>query len=210
MLAWREESAPVAVVEGYCESALFLVLALESAVVPVGVGVAYAHPLAHVHSLAKVAISLTNSAHTTRSPLRAHTPPPNKEEVRGGRNGVRDHHENRIIKISRRSATCRAFRAHDGPGGAAAAGALAFAGLRCETNADIVWLGVLQKKEGEGSKVYEIVEEDDEFEEFEDEGWMDRKEEEEEKHYWADDWDNDDINEEFAAQLRQELAATAK
>lgn len=56
----------------------------------------------------------------------------------------------------------------------------------------------------------DLLEEDDEFEEFEDEGWMDRKEEEEEKHYWADDWDNDDINEEFAAQLRQELAATAK
>lgn len=67
-----------------------------------------------------------------------------------------------------------------------------------------------QKKEGEGTKVYEIVEEDDEFEEFEDEGWMDRKEEDEEKHYWADDWDNDDVNEEFAAQLRQELAVTAK
>jgi hypothetical protein len=68
----------------------------------------------------------------------------------------------------------------------------------------------LQKKETEGTKVYEIVEEDDEFEEFEDEGWMDRKEEAEEKHYWADDWDNDDVNEEFASQLRQELAATAK
>jgi 26 proteasome complex subunit DSS1 len=65
-------------------------------------------------------------------------------------------------------------------------------------------------KKNEASKVYEIVEEDDEFEEFEDEGWMDRKEELEDKHYWADDWDNDDMNEEFAAQLRQELAATAK
>lgn len=65
-------------------------------------------------------------------------------------------------------------------------------------------------KKNEASKVYEIVEEDDEFEEFEDEGWMDRKEEQEDKHYWADDWDNDDMNEEFAAQLRQELAATAK
>jgi 26 proteasome complex subunit DSS1 len=66
-------------------------------------------------------------------------------------------------------------------------------------------------KKKEAPKVTEIVEEDDEFEEFEDEGWMDRKEEQEEKHYWADDWDNDDVNEEFAAQLRQELAAaTAK
>jgi len=55
----------------------------------------------------------------------------------------------------------------------------------------------------------EIVEEDDEFEEFEDEGWMDRKEEPEEKKYWADDWDNDDIDEDFAAQLRTELKANA-
>ena len=67
-----------------------------------------------------------------------------------------------------------------------------------------------EKAESEAAKVYEIVEEDDEFEEFEDEGWMDRKDEQEEKLYWADDWDNDDVNEEFAVQLRQELTATAK
>jgi len=65
-------------------------------------------------------------------------------------------------------------------------------------------------KKEETKKVYEIVEEDDEFEEFEDEGWMDRQEQQEDKHYWADDWDNDDVNEEFAAQLRTELAANAK
>ena len=34
-------------------------------------------------------------------------------------------------------------------------------------------------------------------EEFEE--WMERTEEQEEKHYWADDWDNEDVNEEFAA-----------
>ena len=28
---------------------------------------------------------------------------------------------------------------------------------------------------------------------------MERTEEQEEKHYWADDWDNEDVNEEFAA-----------
>jgi hypothetical protein len=34
-------------------------------------------------------------------------------------------------------------------------------------------------------------------EEFEE--WMERTEEQEDKHYWADDWDNEDVNEEFAA-----------
>jgi len=64
-------------------------------------------------------------------------------------------------------------------------------------------------KEPENAKVDEIVEEDDEFEEFEDEGWMDRKEEQEEKQYWADDWDNDDVDEDFANQLRAELKTNA-
>ncbi|EKX43647.1 hypothetical protein GUITHDRAFT_72981 [Guillardia theta CCMP2712] len=64
-------------------------------------------------------------------------------------------------------------------------------------------------KEETKQQVNEIVEEDDEFEEFEDEGWMERKEEPEDKQYWADDWDNDDINEEFAAQLRTELMANS-
>ena len=64
-------------------------------------------------------------------------------------------------------------------------------------------------KNDETEKVDEIVEEDDEFEEFEDEVWKERKEEPEEKQYWADDWDNDDIDPNFAFQLRTELAATA-
>ena len=64
-------------------------------------------------------------------------------------------------------------------------------------------------KEETKQQVNEIVEEDDDFEEFEDEGWMERKEAPEEKQYWADDWDNDDINEEFAAQLRTELMANS-
>ena len=64
-------------------------------------------------------------------------------------------------------------------------------------------------KDPEAAKVDEIVEEDDEFEEFEVEGWKDRKEEPEEKQYWADDWDNDDVDPNFAMQLRTELLATA-
>jgi hypothetical protein len=64
-------------------------------------------------------------------------------------------------------------------------------------------------KEPEAAKVDEIVEEDDEFEEFEDEVWKERKEEPEEKQYWADDWDNDDVDPNFAMQLRTELLATA-
>jgi hypothetical protein len=41
------------------------------------------------------------------------------------------------------------------------------------------------------------------------EGWMDRKEETEEKQYWAEDWDNDDVDDDFAMQLRAELSSTA-
>jgi hypothetical protein len=40
-------------------------------------------------------------------------------------------------------------------------------------------------------------------------GWMDRKEEAEEKQYWAEDWDNEDVEDDFAMQLRAELASTA-
>lgn len=36
-------------------------------------------------------------------------------------------------------------------------------------------------------------------------GWMDRTEEGEEKQYWAEDWDNDDLDDNFAMQLRAEL-----
>ena len=61
----------------------------------------------------------------------------------------------------------------------------------------------------EPAKVDEIVEEDDEFEEFEEEVWKERKEDAEEKQYWADDWDNDDVDPNFANQLRAELQATA-
>jgi hypothetical protein len=40
-------------------------------------------------------------------------------------------------------------------------------------------------------------------------GWMDRTEEAEEKQYWAEDWDNDDLDDNFAMQLRTELTANA-
>ena len=38
---------------------------------------------------------------------------------------------------------------------------------------------------------------------------MDRTEEAEEKQYWAEDWDNDDLDDNFAMQLRTELTANA-
>jgi len=55
----------------------------------------------------------------------------------------------------------------------------------------------------------EILEEDDEFEEFEDE-W-DQKESltEEEKQEWEDDWDDVDIDDDFSAALRAELQKVA-
>lgn len=52
---------------------------------------------------------------------------------------------------------------------------------------------------------FEALEEDDEFEEFEDD-WIPEQEDKEDHTLWEDDWDDEDVEEDFSVQLRKELA----
>ncbi|KAJ1909142.1 hypothetical protein IWQ60_011339 [Tieghemiomyces parasiticus] len=47
-----------------------------------------------------------------------------------------------------------------------------------------------------------LLEEDDEFEEFEVEDWDDTEEDQLDKNQWEDNWDDDDVEDDFAQQLR--------
>ncbi|KAG4075421.1 hypothetical protein HA402_015074 [Bradysia odoriphaga] len=49
-----------------------------------------------------------------------------------------------------------------------------------------------------------LLEEDDEFEEFPAEDWA-SKENEEELNVWEDNWDDDNIEDDFSQQLRTQL-----
>ncbi|KAI3454519.1 hypothetical protein Pfo_011182 [Paulownia fortunei] len=52
----------------------------------------------------------------------------------------------------------------------------------------------------------DLFEDDDEFEEFEiDQEWDDKEEGKEITQQWEDDWDDDDVNDDFSLQLRREL-----
>eukprot|EP00011_Vannellida_sp_DIVA3-517-6-12_P008950 CAMPEP_0114613166 /NCGR_PEP_ID=MMETSP0168-20121206/4992_1 /TAXON_ID=95228 ORGANISM="Vannella sp., Strain DIVA3 517/6/12" /NCGR_SAMPLE_ID=MMETSP0168 /ASSEMBLY_ACC=CAM_ASM_000044 /LENGTH=62 /DNA_ID=CAMNT_0001824163 /DNA_START=74 /DNA_END=262 /DNA_ORIENTATION=+ len=55
---------------------------------------------------------------------------------------------------------------------------------------------------------HEILQEDDEFEEFEDE-WAEAEVDEEDKVQWEDNWDDVDVDDDFSAALRKELQKTA-
>ncbi|RKP27614.1 DSS1/SEM1 family-domain-containing protein [Syncephalis pseudoplumigaleata] len=50
------------------------------------------------------------------------------------------------------------------------------------------------------------LEEDDEFEEFAAEDWNRGEEDAEDQQLWEDNWDDDDVEDEFAVQLRNELS----
>lgn len=52
-----------------------------------------------------------------------------------------------------------------------------------------------------------LLEEDDEFEEFEAEDWNEsaKESEETEANLWEDNWDDDNIEDDFTIQLRNEL-----
>jgi len=52
-----------------------------------------------------------------------------------------------------------------------------------------------------------LLEEDDEFEEFEAEDWNESEKEPEERetNLWEDNWDDDNVEDDFTAQLRNEL-----
>ncbi|XP_078415911.1 26S proteasome complex subunit SEM1-like [Cetorhinus maximus] len=49
-----------------------------------------------------------------------------------------------------------------------------------------------------------LLEEDDEFEEFPAEGWT-GLDEDEDAHVWEDNWDDDNVEDDFSNQLRAEL-----
>lgn len=51
----------------------------------------------------------------------------------------------------------------------------------------------------------ELFEEDDEFEEFEIENWDAKAEMNEEQSLWGDNWDDDDVDDQFLAHLRAQL-----
>ncbi len=52
----------------------------------------------------------------------------------------------------------------------------------------------------------DVAVEDDEFEEFQAETWDQAEETGSDAQLWEDNWDDDDVDEQFVAQLRQELA----
>ncbi|XP_076368545.1 suppressor of exocyst mutations 1 [Tachypleus tridentatus] len=50
-----------------------------------------------------------------------------------------------------------------------------------------------------------LLEEDDEFEEFPAEDWTGKAEDDEDVNVWEDNWDDDNIEDDFSKQLREEL-----
>ncbi|XP_054162815.1 26S proteasome complex subunit SEM1-like [Oppia nitens] len=50
-----------------------------------------------------------------------------------------------------------------------------------------------------------LLEEDDEFEEFPAEVWKEKCDNEEDVNLWEDNWDDDNIEEDFSKQLKSEL-----
>nr|XP_029124176.1 protein DELETION OF SUV3 SUPPRESSOR 1(I) [Elaeis guineensis] len=57
----------------------------------------------------------------------------------------------------------------------------------------------------------DLFEDDDEFEEFEiDQEWDDNEEGEEAMQQWEDDWDDDDVTDDFSLQLRRELESNSE
>jgi len=63
----------------------------------------------------------------------------------------------------------------------------------------------------EKAEILELIEEDDEFEEFEGAAWDDAKAADgEEGQLWQDDWDDDDVQDTFTQQLRQQIDAAGQ
>lgn len=56
--------------------------------------------------------------------------------------------------------------------------------------------------------IVEILDEDDEFEEFPQENWNASLEDHAEQQQWQEDWDDDDVDDDFCAQLRAELQSS--
>lgn len=50
-----------------------------------------------------------------------------------------------------------------------------------------------------------LIEDDDDFEEFEDSDWQDAPNEQIDVKQWLEDWDDEDADDEFTEQLREEI-----
>eukprot|EP00211_Chloroparvula_japonica_P018647 CAMPEP_0119118320 /NCGR_PEP_ID=MMETSP1310-20130426/219_1 /TAXON_ID=464262 /ORGANISM="Genus nov. species nov., Strain RCC2339" /LENGTH=75 /DNA_ID=CAMNT_0007107667 /DNA_START=14 /DNA_END=241 /DNA_ORIENTATION=- len=69
------------------------------------------------------------------------------------------------------------------------------------------------KAEGEAEKPPPgtvALEEDDDFEEFENDEWDEAEEEQADVDQWENDWDDDDLTDDFSKQLRAELEKHGK
>jgi len=60
------------------------------------------------------------------------------------------------------------------------------------------------KEESSSVKLLEMLEEDDEFEEFDVQDWAPKADDDDE-HNWQDDWDDDLADDDFIGHLRKEL-----
>jgi 26 proteasome complex subunit DSS1 len=65
---------------------------------------------------------------------------------------------------------------------------------------------VKEEKAEEAKVDADVLEEDDDFEEFEDDHWNDVKPVPEDELQWEDDWDDEEDDDDFAKRLREELA----
>ncbi|OMJ26505.1 26S proteasome complex subunit DSS1 [Smittium culicis] len=62
--------------------------------------------------------------------------------------------------------------------------------------------------EAEQEKILSNLDEDVEFEEFEAEDWSEDEKDKEDLNLWEEDWDDDDLEDDFSKQLRAELEKT--
>jgi 26 proteasome complex subunit DSS1 len=79
------------------------------------------------------------------------------------------------------------------------------------TTENVVSSSTIEKKVEEVPTVLELLEEDDEFEEFEGTTWKDvATESNTDDQLWQDDWDDDDMNDDFTQQLKAQIDAATK
>eukprot|EP00954_Amorphochlora_amoebiformis_P008801 684916-Amorphochlora_amoeboformis.AAC.2 len=60
--------------------------------------------------------------------------------------------------------------------------------------------------EKKAKEIQNLVDEDDEFEEFPKDTWDQKEEDNEDEKLWEDNWDDDDLDENFTEQLREEIS----
>lgn len=60
--------------------------------------------------------------------------------------------------------------------------------------------------EDSGLRTFEVLEEDDGFEEFAEDNWTEAQEAGDDKKDWEDNWDDEDPSDDFVRQLREELS----